>query len=128
MMWLEIGDVMFFIKQLRAPVGNFDISEFLSFTASSTRSSTYLKLQLSRSPSNLSSHFYFCRFPRLWNALPPMDLSLSIPTLRRQLLDIFWFRFINSFDSDNPHSFHYLCPCTLCKCIPKGPVFSHSLS
>ena len=33
MMWLEIADVMFFIKQLRDPVGNFDISEFLSFTS-----------------------------------------------------------------------------------------------
>ena len=38
-----------------------------------------------RSSSNISLNSYFCRMPRLWNSLPPIDLTLPIPIIKHKL-------------------------------------------
>ena len=74
----ELTDIMFAIKLFKAPSNNFDITacRYLSFTAGSTRSAAQGKLKHISVPNNKVRHSYFNRFLR--NALPPVDLSLSV--------------------------------------------------
>ena len=116
MMEYEIADIMFLIKSLKSPSDHFNIADFISFNNSNTRSSSYLKLRHSVSKSNIHSHFYFHRIPRLWNSLPLIDTSLSMPSIRARLRRHIWTHFIANFDCQNLCSYHYLCPC-----LPFGP-------
>ena len=59
----------------------------------------------------MSSNFYFNRLPRLWNSLPPIDLTLSSSTIKSKIIKYFWHHFNSHFRSDNPCSFHFFCPC-----------------
>ena len=117
MMWFELNDIMFFIKQLKNPSTNFNILEFVSFSNSATRSSN-VKMNHIRSKSNRSRHFLLQSLPRLWNALPELDLSLSPLTLKSKLKDLFWSSFISNFIQDKPCTYHYLCPCNKCIALP----------
>jgi len=56
-----------------------NITEYASII---TKSTLYLKLTCNHSRTNLSRHFYFNRVCRLWNALPPIDLSFSSGMLK----------------------------------------------
>ena len=93
MMEYEIADIMFLIKSLKSPSSHFNIADFISFNISNTRSSSYLKLRHSVSKTNIQGHFYFHRIPRLWNSLPLLDTSLSIPSIRARLRQHFWNHF-----------------------------------
>ena len=109
MMQLELFDILFFIRCLKDP-DNFSIFSYVRFSEGSTRSSTHFKLKHSISKSNTTGHFYF---NRLWNSLPPINLDLSISTIKNNLLQVFW----NHFSSRSiPCSLHYLCPCAKCLC------------
>ena len=79
---LELNDLMFFIKSLKHPSVHFNIKDFISFSKSNTRSSTYNKLIHTKSPTKSSRHFYFNRLSRLWNSLPPIDLDISLSTIK----------------------------------------------
>ena len=81
MMQLELFDILFFIRCLKDP-DNFSIFSYVDFSEGSTRSSTHFKLKHSLSKSNTTGHFYFNRLPRLWNSLPPINLDLSISTIK----------------------------------------------
>ena len=116
MMQLELHDIMFFLRCLKKPCVSFPLSSFVTFSSNSTRSSTHLKLQHTWSRSNSISHFYFNRLPRLWNSLPAIDLELSIPAIKKKVQLFLWDHFICSFESNNPCSFHFKCPCTKCLC------------
>ena len=113
MMQYEISDIMFLVKCIRKPSTHFNISDFITFSTSNTRSSTYLKLKHSKSKSNTLGQFYFNRIPRLWNSLPCIDLDLSIPTIRAKLRHLFWNHFISKFDSVHTtiyvHAIRVLC-------------------
>ena len=115
MMRYELADILFFIKSLKNPTANFNITDFVIFSCSSTRSSTHNKLQHVRQFNNRDRHFYFCRLPRLWNSLPPLNIESSVASLKRQLKSIFYNHFLENFDSSNPCTYHYSCPC--CKCM-----------
>ena len=52
MFWYEVQDVLFFVKCLVNPSENFDIKEYIDFSTSNTRLSTYNKLMLKRSRTN----------------------------------------------------------------------------
>ena len=97
MMEYEIADIMFFIKSLSNVTDRFNIDNFISFSTSRTRSSSYLKLRHTVSKSNVRGHFYFRRIPRLWNSLPLLDTSLSVPTIRAKLRQYFWNYLSNAF-------------------------------
>ena len=115
MMQLELFDILFFIRCLKDP-DNFSIFSYVRFSEGSTRSSTHFKLKHSISKSNTTGHFYFNRLPLLWNSLPPINLDLSISTIKNNLLQVFWNHFSSHFNSSTPCSFHYLCPCAKCLC------------
>ena len=51
--------------------------------------------------------FFFNIIPRLWNAVPPIDLSLSITTNKKRVYDFLQSRFLSNFRHDNPCTFHF---------------------
>ena len=118
----ELNDIMFFIKSLKRPTNSFKITNYVSFSSSSTRSSINCKLVHKRSRLNTNRHFYFNRLPRLWNTLPPINLSHSISTIKSMLLKHMWSHFLNHFNPDIPCSFHCVCPCNRCNCTPHPPL------
>ena len=127
MMEYEIADILFFVNSIKTPHGHFDITNYVNFSVSNTRSSTYLKLRHSTSKRNYQSHFYFNRFPRLWNSLPSFDIHLSISTIKSKLRLFFWNQFLSKFDPYNTCTYHYLCPCQKCSKLPVNMHFNHSL-
>ena len=101
----ELNDIMFFIKSLKRPTISFKITNYVSFSSGTTRSSINCKLVHKRSRLNTNRHFYFNRLPRLWNTLPPINLSHSISTVKSMLLKS---HFLNHFNPDIPCSFHFI--------------------
>jgi len=113
----ELNDLLFFMKSIKNPSSHFDITKWVHFNSSGcTRSSSHSKLVHNHTKFNSSHHFYFNRLPRLWNALPPLDLDLSIQALKRKLINIFWSIFTWKFDDNNYCTYHVVCPSH--KCIP----------
>ena len=86
MMEFEIAGILFLIKSLKYPSTHFDITHFISFSSSNTRSSSAFKIQHKRTKSNVQGHFYLNRIPRLWNSLPSLDLNLSTSTVNSKLI------------------------------------------
>ena len=114
MMQFELNDVMFFVSCFKYPTRAFDICEYITFSNYSTRSSSGLKLKHSVSRTNPVRHFYFNRLPRLWNSLLVMDLNRSLSSIKKSLKQFFWHQFILNFSSDNPCTYHFICPCAKC--------------
>ena len=117
---------LFFVNSIKNLSRNFNILHYLHFTKGNTRSSSHSKLVQSSTPTNTGSHFYFIRFPRLWNSLPPLDLTLSVNTLKNTIINFFWSNFSANSDSSNPCSYHYLCPCSKCSSTPSPPISTTS--
>ena len=120
-------DCVIDVKCIKKPSNYFNISDFITFSTSNTRSSTYLKLKHSKSKNNTLGQFYFNRIPRLWNSLPCIDLDLSIPTIRAKLRHLIWNHFISTFDPNNICTYHYLCPCHSCSVLPISLDFNQSI-
>ena len=120
----DLYDILFFVKSIQHPSNHFNISNYVNFCRNPTRSSTSNKLQHNFTSTNKQSNFYFNRLPRTYNSLPVLDLNQPFPTIKSQLLKIFWQHFINNFNSDNPHSMHFVCPCSTCSKSPRPPNFS----
>ena len=76
---LDICDIMFFIKSLKAPTNAFNITDYIKFTSETTQSGSSYKLQHIRNTNVSSSNFYFNRLPRIWNVLPIIDHNLNLP-------------------------------------------------
>lgn len=82
MMYLELLDIMFFIKCLKNPDSNaFSVHSYVTFSTNPTRAGAHLKLTHTFTKSNITGHFYFNRLPRLWNSLPPINLNQSTPSI-----------------------------------------------
>ena len=108
----ELVDIMFFIKSLKAPTSNFNITDYVTFSRCTTRSSFGLKLIHNFTSNNKMRSFYFNRLPQLWNSLPIIDLHLPINTIKGQLKQYYlWRHFMNNFNPADPCSLCYLCPC-----------------
>lgn len=117
MYWLELLDIMFLVKSLKNPPDNFDIYAhvtFINHEGRCTRSTTARHLRSNYCRTTYGRHFYFNRVVRLWNAVPPIDLSLSVHTIKRHLMDFFWLHFKANFNPTQTCSFHFLCPCARC--------------
>ena len=99
MYWIELADIMLLVTLLKYPDNRLNILEHISFSSTKTRSSTHLKLKQHRSRTNLSRHFYFSRICRLWNALPPIDLTLSTDNIRRAVKRFLWSNFIDIYSA-----------------------------
>ena len=118
MYFLELLDILFFIKCLKFPEPSFPILDYVSFFNANTRSSSFSKLKHLSCSSRISQHSYFSRITRLWNTLPPIDLSHSFTSIKIQLKKFFWLHFLNHFDSSHPCTFHVVCPCDKCSQLP----------
>ena len=114
MYMLDYYDIMFFVTSLKNPSTHFNIQDYVKFSSFNTRSSTTNKLCYTFSPNNTSRHFYFTRLPRTWNSLPVINLNLSIANIKSQIKAALWNHFLCNFDSENPCSFHFSCPCRNC--------------
>ena len=68
----------------------------------STRSGSAAKLVHKFSSTSSSHHSYFCRIVRIWNSLPPIDLTLSFLSIKQQIKQYFWSIFY--------HNLTLLCP------------------
>ena len=114
MYWLELLDIFFLIKCLLYPPDNFNILNYVSFKSSSTRFGSSNKLQYNYRRCNTTRHYYFNRIVRLWNKLPPINLSLPYRNIKQLLISIFWEHFVTHFNQDHPCTYHYSCPCSKC--------------
>ena len=81
---LELN-LFFFLKCLKEPSPNFDILNYVFFCDGSTRSSTFRKLKHNVTSNNSIRFYYFNRLPLLYNSLPPLDLSLSLNSLKSHI-------------------------------------------
>jgi len=99
---MYIFEVLFTIKSLKYPSSSFNITDYITFKNGFTRSSSSGKLNHVRNSNNVNKHFFFNRITRLWNALPPNDLSLSISTNKTRIYRFLWEHFLTNFNSDNP--------------------------
>ena len=118
MMEFELCDILFLINSLKKPTRHFDVFKYIHISNHSTRSSHHFKLNHSISKNNTSGNFYFNRIPRLWNSIPPLDISLSTPFLKAIIRDFFWDHFLSNFSPDNVCSYHLVCPCRNCSKLP----------
>ena len=94
----KLYDVMFLVKSLKSPSPCFHIADFISFSHSNTRSTTANKLQHIHSCNNFVKNFYFNRLPSIWNAVPPIDLLLSITIIKTRLYNFFGITFCLIFN------------------------------
>ena len=120
-LYLEVQDILFFIKLLKFPPDNFSIADYVSFLNTTTRSSTSLhKIKSNLPMSRLSStnHFYFIRIVRIWNSLPPIDLSESFATLRSSIFKLYWNYFITHYSLSISCSWCRICLCSTCSSLP----------
>ena len=115
MYFYELQDIQFFIKNLQQPSNSFLILNYISFSHTTTRASANFKLIHTRSMSNINHHFYFNRLPRLWNSLPPINPYSSLLSIKLTIKDILWKNFSLKFDSLNPCSYCFKCPCPKCQ-------------
>ena len=100
MMEFEISDILFLVKSIKYPSNHFNSLQFINFCSHTTRSSSHLKIRHTLSRNNIQSNFYFNRIPRLWNSLPTIDLSLTLPAIKTILRDHFWNHFLSNFHPD----------------------------
>ena len=115
----ELNELAFMLKSLKYPSPSFNIA---TFADGNTRSSSSGKMIHVRNNNNADRHFFFNRIPRLWNALPPIDLSLSIKTNKTRIYKFLWSHFLSNFRHDNPCTFHFLYPCSRCSNTPRPPL------
>ena len=118
MYFFEMNDIFLFVTCLKDPTSNFNILNYVTFNQNSTRSGSSNKLKHTSSPSSTIRSFYFNRFPLLWNSLPPIDLDQSLSTIKSQVRTYLWNHFKTHFVHQDPCTYHYLCPCSKCHCIP----------
>ena len=81
----ELNKRVFMLKSLKYPSPSFNITDYITFADGNTRSSSSGKIIHVRNNNNAGRHFFFNRIPQLWNALPPIDLSLSIKTNKTRI-------------------------------------------
>ena len=119
---LDICDIIFFIKSLKAPTNAFNITDYIKFTSGNTRSGSSYKLQHIRNTNVSSSNFYFNRLPRIWNVLPIIDYNLSLPTIKYKLTNFLWNHFELHFDPDNACTFLLFVPIVIVISPPNLPT------
>ena len=116
MMFFELQEVVLFVKSLKYPSTSFNVLDYVSESG---------KLNHIGSRTKFSGHFYFRRLPRLWNALPIINLNSSVNVITACLKKFFWNHFLTHFNSSDTCSFHFQCPCYKCS---NSPVLSNYYS
>lgn len=87
MYWLELNDIVYFISAIKYPSDNVSILQYVSFSNLSTQSSVQHKLKHNFCRTTTSHHFYFNRHVRLWNKLPAINITRSVPLIKREIIN-----------------------------------------
>lgn len=124
MYWLELQDILFLIRCLKNPPDNLDLSHHTSYFTSNTRAAKCNKMQHRLYRTSSANHFYYNRVARLWNKLPPIDLSLPLSNIKKTIYNHFWDHFLTNFNPDSPCTYHFICPCSSCSSIPHTYTFT----
>ena len=111
--WLEVQGLLFLVKCLLDAHDNFNVSDYICFSTTNTRSPTKNNLVHKFSRTNASRHFYFCKITRLWNAAPEIDLKYY-SSIKLQFNNFFWNNFRENFTQHDSCSFHLCCLCSKC--------------
>ena len=120
-LWMEMQDVFLLLGLLKYPPDNFDLSQYICFVQSSTRSSSTGKITASFPCTprlNSTRHYYFNRIIKIWNSLPPLDLDSPLSILKSLLRNLYWDYFINHYSTESPCSWYRVCPCSNCAPLP----------
>ena len=97
---LGLNDIFFRVKALKASQSEFfNLRDYITFSKCSTRSGSAKKMNVPRATTNSRKHFYLNRLPKLWNSLPPIDLDLSLVTIKQMLKAYFTNHFTTNFIS-----------------------------
>ena len=143
MMEYESADIIFLVKSMKYPSNHFSITNFISFCATGTRSSSFLKLQHSMTKMNTQGHFYINRileflYPLLTltclsrllsqnygtrcittgDVIDVINVLVAVSTIKSKLRRFFWNHFITNFDSNKVCIYHYLRPSFNCSKLP----------
>ena len=102
----ELTDILLLIKSLKYPDSSFPVKNYITFSSSNNRFGHNMKLIHQSSNFSIAHRTYFKRVVRLWNALPPINLSLSLPSIKNQITEFMWTHFLKYFSPSNPCSFH----------------------
>ena len=121
--WLEMQDVVFFIKCLKEPSDNFNILHYVTFSSTCTRASSNKRLIHNKCNTTKYQHFYCNRIVRVWNALPFIDTTGSMVSIKCKIKQIYCNYFLQSFDVDNICSWNISCPCPSCTITPVQSVY-----
>ena len=74
---------------------------FTSAISQLRRSSESYKIKHTYSSTNKQKNHYFNRLPRIYNALPAINLNLQMTTIKAALKKYFWDHFIRHFNNDS---------------------------
>ena len=121
---LDLNNIMFFIKNLKTRHDGFDIKSYILFVTGNSHLATSNKLQPNRSTDMMANNFYFNRLPRLWNALPIIDINPHPDNIKQKLLHYFWNHFEATFDSSNTCNLSFQCCCSKCNNQPTTTNFN----
>ena len=80
-LFFELNDFRVLISNYQNPITVFQIPKYVAFSSNSNRSA-HCKLVHTSSIANSSSKFYSNHFPRQWNSVPPLELTLPIQNLK----------------------------------------------
>ena len=114
MYWLQLQDIIFFMKCFKDPSENFNSLMFVSFITHSSRWATNHKLKVKIKRTSHTHHFYFNWVVRLWNCLPPLDLSLFFSELKVFNKADVLVTLHKIFNPNITCSFLIYCPCSYC--------------
>jgi len=104
----ELQDILFFfIRSIKHPFPGFNISNYITFNNSNTRSSN-TKLCQKTSINTICSNSYFYSLPRLWNALPKIDCTLSFNKIKQKLKNYLYEHSLTNFNSSCTFHFYAL--------------------
>ena len=113
----ELQDLLFLIKCLQNQPDNINIHDHVNFVTTSTRRNNQM-LRYNYARTSITRHSFFNRVVRLWNALQPINIEQPFASIKYQITEIFWTKFLQNFESNNACTYHYICPCPQCRLIP----------
>ena len=102
---------LFLICYLQHSDPSFPVTDYIQFAFFSTRSSSSCKFVHQSSQLKTYHHSFFKRVIRLWNVLPPINLSDSFSQIKSHITKTFWSHFTSNFDPEIPCTLHIICSC-----------------
>ena len=106
----KLNDILLYISYLKDSNSNLPILNELSFSSAQTRSSTFSKLPHKPVNSSVHSISFVSRFPRLWNALPVINISSPLPSIKQKLITHFGPILIPTLTPQHPELFITVAP------------------